>query len=195
MKYRYVIGIDEAGRGPLAGPVAVGAVLLPWKSQRFFKGVRDSKKISAEKREQWFLKLKGSEGVGCRYKVVMNSAKVIDQKGIVFAIRNALTRAIRHFKVNPNKCLVLLDGGLRAPPEFIYQKTIIRGDDKEVSISLAAIAAKVTRDHFMKKVAKKFPGYGLEIHKGYGTVKHFKSLRKLGPSIIHRESFLSSLRG
>ena len=95
--------------------------------------------------------------------------------------------------MDPQTCLVLLDGGLKAPREFIYQKTIIKGDEKELSISLASIAAKVTRDAYMTKLAKKYPAYGFEIHKGYGTKKHREAIKKHGPSEVHRMSFLGRI--
>ncbi len=225
---KYIVGIDEAGRGPLAGPVAVGAVCTPIKQydnmsrstshilssfgryestnfhplltsqnrtiRTLFKGARDSKKMSEKKREEIFEKIKKAQGQNLlQYTVVNQSAKVIDTKGISWAIKNCIKKCLEKLKVDPKHTLVLLDGGIKAPVEFIHQKTIIRGDDKELVISLASICAKVTRDTHMRKVAKKYPQYGLEIHKGYGTLRHRKAIKKHGSSSIHRKTFLKNI--
>lgn len=197
-KTKYLVGIDEAGRGPLAGPVAVGVVAMrpTTNDQRRtinkqLKGIRDSKKFSEKQRETWFNKFNKLKKEGMLdYAVSFSSAKVIDEKGIVVAIRRALARALRKLDLSPSECVVLLDGSLKAPLEYKNQKTIIHGDDIEPIISAASIIAKVSRDRRMKSLAKKFPGYCLEIHKGYGTKLHYKKLKKLGPSEIHRASFL-----
>jgi ribonuclease HII len=193
-KHRHLVGIDEAGRGPLAGPVSVGIVSTKFEkrnSKRIFKGIRDSKKLSEKQREEWYKKLKLMEKEGAvKCAVGFSSAKVIDEKGIVVAIRRALARALKKLDLNPNACEVLLDGSLKAPKEYKNQKTIVHGDDILPIISAASIIAKVSRDRRVKSLAKKFPGYGLEIHKGYGTELHYKKLKKLGVSEIHRRSFL-----
>jgi ribonuclease HII len=121
------------------------------------------------------------------------SASIIDAKGISHAIRSGIKNCLKKVKADPKKTLVLLDGSLKAPAEFIYQKTIIRGDATEPAISMAAIAAKVTRDRMMKKMALIHRFYGFEIHKGYGTAAHRAEIRLRGPSPVHRISFLKNI--
>ena len=191
---QFIIGIDEAGRGPLAGPVAVGAVMSKnW--QHSVLGVlpklKDSKKLSEKQREVWFEFLKQEKKKGnLNFAVSLVSEKIIDRQGIVAAIKIGIKNCLKKLKAKPLIVSVLLDGSLKAPPEFTNQKTIIRGDESEPIISLASIVAKVTRDKHMARVAKKYPGYGFEVHKGYGTKKHYKALKKLGISVIHRRSYL-----
>lgn len=207
---RYIIGIDEVGRGPIAGPVAVGAFLLPARAGVFFRGVRESKQLTEVQREEWFLKIEAAKaikimaGVGhadsqVDFHVTMVSEKIIDGKGISFAIRTALEKSlmalIEKHSIDPEDCLVLLDGGLRAPAVFIYQKTIIKGDVKEKSIALASICAKITRDRYMRKWAKKHPQYGFDVHKGYGTKWHYEAIRDHGLLTLHRRSFLRGILG
>ena len=194
MSIRYLIGIDEAGRGPLAGPVAVGAVLVPidfdWK---LVHGAKDSKQMTESARASLHVKLQAlQKEKQLRFAVSLVSSTYIDSKGIVSAIKLALSRAIFKLDANPKECRVLLDGGLYAPEEFDHQETIIRGDDSEPVISLASIAAKVTRDKYMKRLSTKYPQYGFEIHKGYGTAMHRDRIRKNGLSDIHRETFCSA---
>ena len=196
---KFIVGVDEVGRGPLAGPVSVGLVSIkienkkndiPLELKKFFTEARDSKKLSAKKREEIFTKIKEAKKSGIlRYIVRYESPKVVDKKGINFAIRVCIKKCLKELKVNPKKTLVLLDGGLRAPSEFIFQKTIIGGDDKKKIISLASIVAKVSRDRLMCRLAKKFPKYGFELHKGYGTMNHLKAIKRYGLSSIHRKSF------
>ncbi len=196
---KFVIGIDEAGRGPLAGPVSVGAVAVKKtiynsRPKKEFKGIRDSKKLSEKEREKWFTKLKKfKDEKVINYAVSFSSAKVIDEKGIVFAIRRALARSLKKLNLRPGACEVLLDGSLYAPKEYKNQKTIIHGDDKIPLISSASIIAKVSRDRKMKRFAKKYPKYNFEKHKGYGTKAHYRAIKKHGLSEIHRRSFLKNL--
>ena len=204
---KYLIGIDEAGRGPLAGPVSLAAVVcLNIKHRMFhkyFAGARDSKKLSAKQREEWWRKLKQAEREGViKISASFAGQKLIDERGIAVAIKIALARCLwrlakikghlKGHRVLPKNCLVLLDGSLHAPKIYQNQQTIIRGDDSELIIALASIIAKVRRDRLMVKLAKKFPGYGLEVHKGYGTRVHYRALKKLGLSALHRHSFLKS---
>jgi ribonuclease HII len=198
---KYIIGIDEAGRGPLAGPVAVGVCLVGTQmSRKNFPGIRDSKKLTEKMREEWFSRMQELQKAGklC-FAATLISNKIIDKKGISFAIKKAMSVSLKKIKVTKkfktSQTQVLLDGGLRAPEEFIFQKTIIKGDEKEFSISLASIAAKVIRDRYMKKVAKKYPLYDFGIHKGYGTAKHIATIKNQGISAIHRQSFLKNLLG
>ncbi len=192
---KYLIGIDEVGRGPLAGPVAVGAfVFLTKDAKKLFKGVKESKQLSEEKREEWFGKIQKYKKEGyIDFAVTFQSEKVIDTKGLSFAIRNALKISLNKLKVDPKKSKVLLDGGLKAPLEYIDQETIIKGDAKEEVIALASICAKVLRDRKIAKLGKKYPEYGFEIHKGYGTRKHREAIKRYGMCIIHRRSFLKAL--
>jgi ribonuclease HII len=114
---------------------------------------------------------------------------VIDKKGISFAIKSCIEKAFKELKLKPQETKVFLDGGLKAPRDFVFQETIIKGDDKILAISLASITAKVSRDNFMEKLSKKYPSYGFEVHKGYGTEKHRKAIKKYGLSGYHRISF------
>ena len=194
------IGIDEAGRGPLAGPVAVGAVAFKTKDKsrlkRVFKKIRgkDSKKLTARERETWFEIIKTEEKKGnLQFAVSFVGARMIDKKGIVFAIKTALANSLRKININPRIASVLLDGGLHAPQKYQHQKTIIRGDESELSISLASIAVKVLRDRKMVRLAQKYPAYGFDKHKGYGTKYHRERILKHGPSYEHRVSFLTRI--
>ncbi len=196
---KFIVGIDEVGKGPLAGPVTVCAVCIRLENKksdispalkRFFKGTRDSKKLSAKKREEIFKKIKQAQKSNIlRYIVRYESAKVIDKKGISFAIKSCIQKCFKELKVRPKETQVFLDGGLKAPKEFVFQKTIIRGDDKKMIISLASIAAKVSRDALMRRLAKKFPKYGFDVHKGYGTAKHCLAIQKYGLIKLHRATF------
>jgi ribonuclease HII len=198
MKTKFLIGIDEAGRGPLAGPVAVGVFAVRSKEAlKIFKGVRDSKKLTEASRESFFFKIKEAKRNGYVYFTVsFSSAGIIDKKGIVPAIKSALNRSLKKLEKNfvqglpLDTCQVLLDGSLKVPRRYLNQKTIIGGDDIEPIISLASICAKVLRDHKMTRLAKKYPHYGFEVHKGYGTKAHYKTIRKYGLSKEHRRSFI-----
>ena len=166
---KYIVGIDEVGRGPLAGPVCVAAVAIEKRlykdTFRKFKGLKDSKKTSASLREEWLKKIdKFPKSIF--YSVSMVGSSVIDKKGIVRAIEMSLSHSLSRLSLQPDKCLVLLDGSLKAPKEFKNQRTIIRGDEKEKIIAMASIVAKVCRDNYMKRQSKMFPLYGFEKHKG-----------------------------
>jgi ribonuclease HII len=190
--YKYLIGIDEVGRGPIAGPVAVGAfVFLKNEARKFFKGVKESKQLTEEKREEWYAKILEAHKLGLiNFAVTFQSKKVIDEKGISFAIKKALAMSLIKLKIKPDEALVLLDGGLKAPLEYKNQKTIIKGDIKEQVIALASICAKVSRDRKMRIWAKKYPKYRLDVNKGYGTKSHYEAIKKNGLTNLHRRSFL-----
>ncbi len=195
-KPRFVVGIDEVGRGPLAGPVAVGALCVALEKKahirRVFNGIRDSKKLSALAREKWAKVIKEEAAKGnLVYDVVFASNTIIDKKGIAPTIRSLVARALKQLKINPETSEILLDGSLKAPAEFTRQKTIIKGDDLILEISVASVIAKVTRDARMVRLAKKYPEYGFEVHKGYGTKRHAEQLRLLGPCNVHRKTFIS----
>lgn len=201
MSPRFLVGVDEAGRGPIAGPVAVAAFCVAEKTgcrlPEFFENgkVRDSKKLTVEARERIFKKIKEQEGLGrLSCAVSFTSAAVIDRRGISFAITRALTECLKVLGARASECRVLLDGSLKAPPKFVFQRTIIKGDEKEPAIALASIVAKVSRDRLMRRLAKKYPCYDFDIHKGYGTKAHYKKLKIHGLSPIHRRSFLKGLR-
>ena len=187
-----VLGVDEAGRGPLAGPIAVGLVMVPegFSVAREFRGVRDSKQLSENAREEFYAMLRGRAKNGdVSFCVRFSHAPVIDRRGITRATENAITRGIRFLAPSPADVRILLDGLLRAPFEY-EQTTIIGGDERIPLIALASIAAKVVRDRRMRRFDKLFPAYGFASHKGYGTSAHYQALRKYGPSDIHRLTFL-----
>ncbi len=205
MHQRFVIGIDEVGRGPIAGPVCVGAFIIHDYSilQYAPHVLRDSKKLTPQKRDDWVKYLDTCKKKGkCAFAHSFVSAQMIDKIGISNAIKNALSRSIKKIQneiVENNKldledfylnATVLLDGGLKAPKEYIHQQTIIKGDEKEPVIALASIIAKVARDKHMEKRGNEYPMYDFETHKGYGTKIHYKNLRTFGASPIHRQSFL-----
>jgi len=202
MRHKYLIGIDEVGRGPIAGPVAVGAFVVrardSLKVRRIFHGVKESKQLTTEKREKWFEVIQSVRREGLvDFRVTFKSERVIDRKGLSHAIREALKSSIgalrlKGSKVSPRYSKVLLDGGLKAPNEFENQLTIIKGDEKEMTIALASICAKVLRDRKMCSFAKKYPQYGFEVHKGYGTKTHYEAIEKKGMCEIHRRSFLKT---
>jgi len=195
-EFKYLIGIDEVGRGPIAGPVAVGAFLFPSiESRKLFNRVKESKQLKENKREAWYEEiLKAKKNGQIDFAVTFQSEKVIDTKGLSFAIKNALkislNKIVKKNKIKAEEVLVLLDGGLKAPVEFIHQQTIIKGDAKEKVIALASITAKVERDRVMRRWSKKYPQYGFNVHKGYGTRKHYEAIKKYGVIILHRKSFL-----
>ena len=199
MSAHYIIGIDEAGRGPVAGPIAVGAVFAHVSTkiehEFFAKGIRDSKKLTVNKREHLFDWIQHHAGL--RHVVSMVGPRVIDSAGIVAATDMAIMRALRRV-VPPNvekaNVLVLLDCGLRAPESFMNQATIIKGDEKEPLIALASVVAKVSRDDKMRRLSFEFPEYGFDGHKGYGTKEHYKAMRKHGLCDSHRRSFLTRLQ-
>ncbi|MBU6214404.1 ribonuclease HII [Patescibacteria group bacterium] len=189
---RFTLGVDEAGRGPLAGPVAVGVVAVAegFDVAKEFPGVKDSKKLSGNKREKLFEMLEARVAKGdARYRVELESAGTIDQKGIVEAVRRATGRGVRELAPDTALVHIQLDGALRAPDEYA-QEIIIKGDERIPLISLASIAAKVMRDRAMLMLANEYPQYGFELHKGYGTKLHYEMLKKYGLCAIHRRSFI-----
>lgn len=189
---QFTLGVDEAGRGPLAGPVAVGVVAVPEKFDvaREFSGVADSKKLSGKKRERIFEMLIARVAQGdVRFVVEFENADIIDRDGIATAVHRALSRGVNALAPDAALVKVRLDGALRAPREYA-QETIINGDELVPLISLASIAAKVTRDRLMTELATQYPLYGFEKHKGYGTRAHYEALKKYGLCAIHRRSFI-----
>ena len=191
---QYVVGIDEAGRGPLAGPVAVGVVAIPLNfSKKFFKGIKDSKQLSLEDRELWFsLATKAKRRGELDFRASLVSEKIIDKHGISYALRLGIKRCLKSLKITEDS-QIFLDGSLKAPDKFKHQLTVIKGDEKIPVISLASIVAKVIRDRKMVKLSKKFPEFNFHIHKGYGTLMHREALKKYGFTTLHRQSFLKNL--
>lgn len=186
---KFIIGIDEVGRGPLAGPVAVGAFCATPNMLKKFCLIKESKQLSTLRREEWYRRIIALCGKELYFAVSFVSAEVIDKKGIVSAIRLALSRSLAKLEVSSSACRVLLDGGLKAPKKYIHQKTIIHGDAKETAIAMASVVAKVLRDRRMVRLHKKYPEYGFAAHKGYGTRAHYRALKKYGLSREHRKSF------
>lgn len=183
------------GRGPLAGPVTVCAFCIPVENKKLLhRKLKNSKALSAKKREEFYKEFRGLKKLNkCDYRVSSVNNRYIDKNGIVNAINLALRRVLDQIEVSPKNVLILLDGGLRAPETYEFQKTIIKGDEKEPVIAAASIMAKVTRDRFMVRIAKKYPEYGFDHHKGYGTKKHISRLKSKGLAEIHRKSFLKNL--
>jgi len=195
-KTRYIIGVDEVGRGPLAGPVTVAAAMIPHDFSFGDTRPNDSKKISEKKREEWFVY--AEEHPQISFATASIPPEMIDEIGIskatILAVEQSLEKLSSTWKSNfqVDEIEVLLDGLLHAPKQY-KQKTIIKGDEKEPIISLASIIAKVSRDKMMVEISKKYPEYGFDTHKGYGTKKHYESIKKHGILSIHRKSFLRSL--
>jgi ribonuclease HII len=189
---RYIVGVDEAGRGPLAGPVSVGIVCVreDFDLLAAFPGLNDSKKLSEKKREVLFSLLEEQVALGTvRYIVEMADANDIDQKGIAVCIRALVAQGLEKLLPDPKTGKVYLDGSLHAPPHF-EQETVIGGDSLVPAIMLASIAAKVTRDRLVVELAHRYPQYGFEKHKGYGTKTHMDAIRQFGQCEIHRSSFI-----
>ena len=195
MAAQFLVGVDEAGRGPLAGPLAVGFVVVhkSFAVAELFPGVADSKVLTERKREELYsLVVKYARQGLLRHTVIYVASGTIDRIGLTRATMRAVESGVRKLAPEVNGYKVLLDGLLHAPKEYV-QETIIRGDATEPVISLASIVAKVNRDRLMKRLAKKYPHYGFEHHKGYGTKQHYKNIKKFGPSDLHRKSFLKSV--
>ncbi len=181
----YICGIDEAGRGPLAGPVVVGAVVLPKDS--FIEGVNDSKKISEKKREKIFDII--TEEAIC-YSVGIVDEKTIDEINILNATKLGVKRALEALKTKPD--LLMLDALNNLDTLGIPYMSIIKGDAKNYSIAAASIIAKVTRDRIMREWDDVYPIYGFAKHKGYGTAEHIRIIKENGPCPIHRQSFIKN---
>ena len=202
MKTKWLVGIDEAGRGPLAGPVSVGLVLIPANFDwNLIPGVGDSKQLSEKKREDIFKRAQVLQKEGkLQYVVEMVTAPKIDSDGISVCIKKSIAKGLKKL-TSTRSCLELdevmvkLDGSLKAPTEYVYQETIIKGDSKERVIGLASIMAKVTRDRYMVKVASQseFLVYDFARHKGYGTKAHREAIAQNGLSTLHRASYCGNI--
>lgn len=183
----FICGIDEAGRGPLAGPVVAGAVVLPKDCRILY--INDSKKLSEKKREELFDVI-NKEAVSVGIGIV--DSDVIDQINILQATYKAMRAAINNLNVVPD---ILLNDAVTIPDVNIEQVPIIKGDAKSLTIGAASIMAKVTRDRMMREYSIVYPEYGFEKHKGYGTKQHTEAIKKFGPCPIHRRTFLKSILG
>ena len=182
---KVLCGVDEAGRGPLAGPVCAAAVILPQKLE--IRGLNDSKKLSEKQREELFSVI-CAEAVS--YGIAFTEVEEIERLNILEATFVAMNRAIRKLSVVPE--LALIDGN-RTKGIEVPARAIVKGDGKCADIAAASILAKVTRDRYMLEMAEKYPEYHFEKHKGYGTKLHYEALREYGPSPIHRMSFLRKM--
>ena len=183
--YHLICGVDEAGRGPLAGPVCAAAVILPRKTE--IPGLDDSKKLTAKKREQLFPLIQEK---AISWNVAFASVEEIEERNILRATFLAMNRAISGLELQTD--LALIDGNQNREIEM-PSRCVIHGDARCASIAAASILAKVSRDHLMLELAEQFPQYSFERHKGYGTKVHYEALRKYGPSPVHRLSFLKNL--
>lgn len=181
--YKYICGVDEAGRGPLCGPVVAAAVIL--KKDDKIEGVNDSKKLSEKKREKLYdeiIKKAIAVGVG------VSDVEVIEDINILNATKKAMCEAISNLKIKPEYALI--DGNQGIDIDIAYD-TVVKGDSKSESIAAASIVAKVTRDRLLREYDKKYPEYGFAKHKGYGTKAHIEAIKKYGLTPIHRPSFCS----
>ena len=185
--YKIICGVDEAGRGPLAGPVCAAAVILP--ENHIIDGLNDSKKLSEKKREALYDVIKNE---ALAYSIAMASEKEIDDINILQATYLAMRRAVAGLEIKPD--FVLVDGN-RDPLLGIDTKTVIKGDALSASIAAASVLAKVTRDRYMLSISEKYPEYQFPKHKGYGTKLHYEMIEKYGISDIHRKTFLKKLTG
>lgn len=180
--YTVLAGVDEAGRGPLAGPVCAAAVILPRELQ--IDGLNDSKKLSEKKREALFDIIREN---ALAYSVAFASHREIDELNILNATYLAMNRAVAGLSLTPD--MTVIDGNRAKGIEF-PNITLVGGDGKSANVAAASVLAKVTRDRLMCELAEKYPGYGFEKHKGYPTRAHYEALGRLGPSEIHRVTFL-----
>ena len=181
---KLIAGIDEAGRGPLAGPVCAAAVILP--EGMIIDGVDDSKKLSEKKREQLYDKIIGA---AVSYSIAFVYPDVIDEINIRQATHKAMQQAADGLKIKPD--ILLVDGNDKIPFDGFESEYIIKGDSKLECIAAASILAKVTRDRYMREMDKEYPDYGFAKHKGYGTKAHMEAIREVGLCSIHRKTFMT----
>ena len=187
LPYRYIAGVDEAGRGPLAGAVYAAAVILP--KGIIIPGLNDSKKLSEKRREELFEVITQK---ALAYCICSADERRIDEINILNAVFETMNRAVEGLSVKPE--YVLVDGNMIRNMEIPHE-TVIKGDAKSASIAAASILAKVARDRYICELAEKYPEYGFEKHKGYGTKAHVEAIQKYGPSPIHRKTFLKKICG
>lgn len=185
--YKYIAGVDEAGRGPLAGPVCAAAVILP--EDAVIEGLNDSKKLSEKKREELYDKIIDT---ALAYNIEMVDEKIIDDINILNATYVAMNRAVDGLQIKPD--FVLIDGN-RIEGMTIPHETVVKGDAKSLSIAAASVLAKVTRDRYICEISDQYPEYNFKKHKGYGTKEHTEAILQHGPCPIHRMTFLKKLLG
>ena len=184
--FKYVCGVDEAGRGPLAGPVCAAAVILPYGCE--IEGLNDSKKLSEKKRDMLFDIIIEK---AISYSICYGTLEEIEKYNILNATFLAMNRSIESLDVKPDYCLI---DGNRTPKEIKFPcETVVKGDSKSYSVAAASILAKVSRDRLMLEYDKKYPQYGFKKHKGYGTKEHYEAIKKFGVCDIHRLSFLKNV--
>lgn len=183
--YRFIAGVDEAGRGPLAGPVYAAAVILPEDVR--LDGINDSKKLSPKKREELFEEITKK---AISYAVFSVDEKKIDEINILRATHMAMNGAVSTLLQKPD--FVIIDGNSISGMDIPHE-TLIKGDAKSISVAAASILAKVSRDRYITKMAEAYPEYGFEKHKGYGTKEHIDAILKYGASPIHRKTFLKNI--
>lgn len=184
--FKYVCGVDEAGRGPLAGPVCAAAVILPYGCE--IEGLNDSKKLSEKKRDMLFDIIIEK---AISYSICYGTLEEIEKYNILNATFLAMNRSIESLEVKPDYCLI---DGNRTPKEIKFPcETVVKGDSKSYSVAAASILAKVSRDRLMLEYDKKYPQYGFKKHKGYGTKEHYEAIKKFGVCDIHRLSFLKNV--
>ncbi|MBQ2446141.1 MAG: ribonuclease HII [Oscillospiraceae bacterium] len=186
--YELICGVDEAGRGPLAGPVCAAAVILPTDLE--IEGLNDSKKLTEKKREALYDIIIEK---ALAYGIAMVSEKVIDEINILQATFLAMKGAVEAMELTPD--YVLIDGNREPDLGQLPVKTIVKGDSRSANIAAASILAKVTRDRYMMEMDREYPQYGFAVHKGYGTKKHYEALTEHGHCPIHRLSFLKKFYG
>lgn len=194
---KYIIGIDEVGRGPVAGPLVMCGACMPVNVYEKLKGTdelpkTDSKKMSAKKRNEWFENFKAMQKSGdLNVCIVSAPANEIDKSGISACLKKGVKDILEKLGAE-TETKILLDGSLSAPVEYVNVDVIIKGDEKEPIIGTASIIAKVSRDSYMQKMHEKYPEYGFDTHVGYGTKKHLDFIKKSGPTPLHRKSFLKN---
>lgn len=189
---KYVVGVDEVGRGALAGPLGMGVVMTTPQALRKFSAIKESKQLSGKKREEWEEKILAACGINFKCAVAYISAKEIDEHGMAAALKKAVADGLVLVGANPDECKVLLDGTLKAPSQF-EQESIIKGDEKKTVIAVASVIAKVARDRLMVDMHEKYPHWNFHIHKGYGTRVHYEKLNEHGLSFEHRASFTKNV--
>lgn len=182
---KYICGIDEAGRGPLAGPVVVASVIMPKDSM--IEGVNDSKKVSEKKREKLYEEITNT---AIAWGVGIIDQREIDEINILNATKKGLTNSLKELEIKPD--LILVDALTNIDTLGIPYRSIIKGDAKSYSIAAASIIAKVTRDRIMRQWDELYPEYGFEKHKGYGTKMHIDAIKEYGPCPLHRKSFIKN---
>ena len=186
-KGKLIAGIDEAGRGPLAGPVVCACVIMPLDEDKLIDGINDSKKLTEKKREELYDKIKER---AIAYSIVEVDERTIDRINILNATKLGMKRALDGLKVKPD--IVLIDA-VKLDTDLL-QDNIIKGDAKSYNIASASILAKVYRDRLMKELSEKYPQYNFAKHKGYGTKEHIENLKKYGKCELHRETFIKNFK-